>query len=1088
MATLQTEDSLPGGLRFLTLRHAYQVAEARRAKAPPVLLAKTKVTIRNAPAASIQEAQDLAGQEGDTATGAAAEEESGFKPLEDGHQKLYSYFPPRMDGGKQEITVTQSISTKDEPDGRKGEIMKPPKTTTKPVTVEAPQFSLPEGCVHSVNPPPGGFAPAETLPHVVFTDPHLLWERRIEKQDDAARRERMPWLALLVFAQEELLIPDEKLQGASSLFEDTSLAKDAQGGAAEISQSSVFTLPLQNSDLQTLRAQGSVASPIPKPDSDDPTARTAAIFLKPDLFTKLVTTYERQTKTTGDGGGQTVTVVRPREGQTAADISRFRHFAHVRHVKTNGMAASALYAEGLFSVILSHRAGPLSHDRGTPAVVHLVSLEGWQSMALPIAPAVEFVALSSLYSWTYTAAPASTATSLKEAFRKWEDNIDVLRAPASAIDTMKKAADAKLSAKLAKRLSDGFTMQRHRTRTGEVTASFFRGALVPIVPAPNTWSSMSHCGSDLQILDPDTGMMDITYSAAWHLGKAMGMADAAFVTALSRLWNGLYSSSLAGAKEEKLSEAGAYKSRGDVLKSLRNTAAMLSQLQGLAQTGDETSPGVATAARELATPSVELAVDDAEIRAKSEEHAKRSIRQLAGAKDEEGQALYNELNTCVSPEWKVVLRWIRDRMFLFGIPAPYLIADSSFLPSESMRFFHIDPNWIDALIDGALSLGCHIERNDDYIRRCIKGAINAYLNTPDPATSFRPQIPTYGVLLRSDLVTRFPDLTVEAPIPPDAPEPGRAPILRQEIIDDGVLLCLFDRAPRKDEGMPVLSFTQPPHQQTFSLGDSLTPDDLHIEYKRTYTVEKQEYEFSGHIQARHVEKKNEAVGSPVEAGPPIFLWGEHGEARLLLADIWGDDVVQVLRSKMAGDFTDERMTSAVAAFQLGTPIYRFVLGPTPSLDSLIPDANVPSRPRGLQLLDPMRAGGADNSAVGPQELTLSTAAAPARPSFLLPVGPLQASPPHLGLSLSSRIQTRASPPAADPTGNLNVIKLPTNNLGQWDWLQPFNGGGKAFPDSVDVKGFGVSPVDERPRFEQGPYTAIEGYLSLKAPAKEEEKK
>ena len=69
-----------------------------------------------------------------------------------------------------------------------------------------------------------------------------------------------------------------------------------------------------------------------------------------------------------------------------------------------------------------------------------------------------------------------------------------------------------------------------------------------------------------------------------------------------------------------------------------------------------------------------------------------------------------------------------------------------------------------------------------------------------------------------------------------------------------------------------------------------------------------------------------------------------------------------------------------------------------------------------------------------------------------------------------------------------MIKLPTNNLGQWDWLQPFHDGGKAFPDSVDVKAFGVSPVDERPRFEQGPYTAIEGYLSLKAPAKEEEKK
>ncbi|KAH6611483.1 hypothetical protein Trco_001503 [Trichoderma cornu-damae] len=61
-----------------------------------------------------------------------------------------------------------------------------------------------------------------------------------------------------------------------------------------------------------------------------------------------------------------------------------------------------------------------------------------------------------------------------------------------------------------------------------------------------------------------------------------------------------------------------------------------------------------------------------------------------------------------------------------------------------------------------------------------------------------------------------------------------------------------------------------------------------------------------------------------------------------------------------------------------------------------------------------------------------------------------------------------------------MIRLPTNSLGQWDWLQPFHREGITFPDSIDVEHFPVGPVDERPRFEDGPYTALEGYLRLKA--------
>ncbi|KAJ4314164.1 hypothetical protein N0V84_009048 [Fusarium piperis] len=60
-------------------------------------------------------------------------------------------------------------------------------------------------------------------------------------------------------------------------------------------------------------------------------------------------------------------------------------------------------------------------------------------------------------------------------------------------------------------------------------------------------------------------------------------------------------------------------------------------------------------------------------------------------------------------------------------------------------------------------------------------------------------------------------------------------------------------------------------------------------------------------------------------------------------------------------------------------------------------------------------------------------------------------------------------------------KLPTNSLAQWEWLQPYMKENEAFPDGVGVKSFEVAPVDQKPRLEANPYTAIEGYLHLKAP-------
>jgi hypothetical protein len=104
------------------------------------------------------------------------------------------------------------------------------------------------------------------------------------------------------------------------------------------------------------------------------------------------------------------------------------------------------------------------------------------------------------------------------------------------------------------------------------------------------------------------------------------------------------------------------------------------------------------------------------------------------------------------------LKWISEKLYLTDIPAHVLFPDPSFIPEESLRFFHVDDIWMDCLIDGALSVANHLERDDDAIREEIKQAYNAYLS--DASLPNPPQIPGYGFILRSAIIKVMPDIRI----------------------------------------------------------------------------------------------------------------------------------------------------------------------------------------------------------------------------------------------------------------------------------------------------------------------------------------
>lgn len=938
--------------------------------------------------------------------------------LQPGEQQLLSFYKPGLEVGIHKVAVTQDIDAN-------GQTMK--LESPQQFNVVAPRFTLPAGSIHSTYPPPGRADHVEILPHIVLTDPHLPWERTASKQSPLPKdhnRNKVPWLAVVVFTQEELHLGEPLLDRTTGIFRETQdmkwpVAQDAKLAVnmtiGDIWKTKNTTTPIADNNPPNKQTPARITPSEDSKVTDDPElakAQTDVIFLKSELFTSLVSTYN-------DDG-------EPVKGQTVPDVSRYKYLSHVRNVNTTGMAEACL-TDGLFSIIVSHRVGPLAITQPTPVVVHLVSIEGVEDMTLPLSTEHQFVALSSLHSWTYTCLPPNSLNVL-DMFRSLGTTLDVLRAPRSIIQGLRsRGAEA---GRVAERLTDGYSLVKYYTQSGEETVALTRSPFTPTtIPHPLAdWRLLSTFGTDLQIFDQEAGVMDITYSSAWQLGKTLALADQTFGAALARVRTLVYDQGMNNAKAEALTKVGAYQTRAQTLKSLSKSIQTLNRLpQGDLLRGEGKMldrwqrPAVVPLDLSFGSPMVDF-----------QKHAGGVMQTLSRTADGEGKEFYNEINAPYSTDWMIVFKWVLDKMSLVGVPAHYLITDPSHLPRESLRFFHIDANWVDALIDGALSVANHFDKHEDFIRDSIKVDINKYLNTVDPALGYAPQIPTYGFLLRSDLCSQFPDLVVSAPMLPDK---LGAPLLRHENIDDGVMLCLFDRVPSGPE-FQSLTFIQPPHQQCFAVGGSLDEAQLITQYKTVYT----------HRNLNSPEKVNITPKISLKTDKnPVFLWGgPKADIRTLRFPAWAQDVFDSIESGMnaaeAGSFSDSYPGSALVGIQLGTPIYslKIELKERVELELLLTAESLEPGPRSLKMMQAKPEGAVAEAAMVitptppkavPQPMAslppfgkrtrptpLSVATPPPHFRFLrtsVPILRSRTSTPTLESELSSIIPTAQSPVAQE---------------------------------------------------------------------------
>ena len=123
-----------------------------------------------------------------------------------------------------------------------------------------------------------------------------------------------------------------------------------------------------------------------------------------------------------------------------------------------------------------------------------------------------------------------------------------------------------------------------------------------------------------------------------------------------------------------------------------------------------------------------------------------------------------------------------DLQLLKGIPFQYLVPNEKLLPLESLRVFRIDPYWVEALLDGAFSIGRITTL--DHTRETEADRVQPHHNERKELS---------GILLRSDIVSGWPSLIVEGRDQNGTDNSDQfLPILRFERLGPDVLLVIFE--------------------------------------------------------------------------------------------------------------------------------------------------------------------------------------------------------------------------------------------------------------------------------------------------------
>lgn len=693
---------------------------------------------------------------------------------------------PGLDAGAYLLRVTETLSTQ----------------ATAPsnsyyFSVRGARFALNPADVFATYPPDQAQGEFNgTLPHVVLVNRTLPWQRfptLVQPPrffpDSTHDRDVPSWLAVLLFdADDEAAHAGFNAQGRTGKVRELFIPQGAGSGVGHSGFWEAGSAGPTSPNLQGFLDDGETP--------DDP---CQLIDVPMSLF-----------------------------WQVAPSVDDLTMMAHVRKVKLiskatqNGVAPGRNDLSGVpgtsdFALVLGNRVP----KAGVRSFAHLVSLEGLAPF-LPVDPASGddgaeitfpmqatgtggspvvpigadgFMRLVSLARWSFTSTGDSShfeqlvsALAPKTAATPPDYAIGMPLPAASG-------AEAPPAQAARKALAMGFTALRHRTRAGGATVSWYRG---PLLPAPLTSQLLpaSLSSSDAASrYDPASGMFDLSYAGAWQIGRLLGVQDTRFSTLLVN-WR---RQNLADAVSRM--EAIVVQQTLDAIGAQLHDDTLIYPLLQAFLPVQAAPPAVALAALQ---PTQQLygAGPGALTR-----RVLRSGFHRAVLRDP--AALAPLMNDALAVPLEIY-QWLASLKLLQGVPFRYLVPDETMLPPESIRFFHLDMNWVDALLDGALSIGRNGApaspqgTHDSAVRTQVQRAttIHARRSRPQALGLMAPAAPApratqgaqalesvSGFLVRSELVKGWPGLEVNG----YAADGTLLDIVRFERLAPTVLLCLFEK-------------------------------------------------------------------------------------------------------------------------------------------------------------------------------------------------------------------------------------------------------------------------------------------------------
>ncbi|MCB9284635.1 MAG: hypothetical protein H6563_11215 [Lewinellaceae bacterium] len=453
---------------------------------------------------------------------------------------------PGLDAGSYQLTIEQEVNDNTGQSISGSDI---PKRTYQ-FAVKGDRFRLkaPGNVLYSVFPAANASGEFTTvLPHVVFSKKTFPWIRYPNKTEPDFKKkmvagksvdEDIPtWLGILLLDEEDVANhPSLKLSPETvkinDLFPDGSLGNNI----------SYFYQNPKNKDLEYGETLDDLIQ---------------VIDIPLELFWKIAPSLD--------------------------DLNFLAHARQVSLINKPSLPGISDQGEpvGDFSIVFGNRFP----QTGVKSYVFLVSLEELEEY-LPTADGTpnasvagdkgKSIRLAVLKSWSFYST-GETATFVDTLMALNGQSADAKTPPTvSTLQVSSQSTDPSVNDPLKM----GYVPFNHQLRTGESTVSWYRGPLAPYAIPKARVKFPVTSPDQATFFDPNTGMFDVSYSAAWTLGRLLALQDKAFSAGLYK-WKKETSDHLLALIEDSLIR--------EKFEDILNTESQLESLQvnqGSLSTGD----------------------------------------------------------------------------------------------------------------------------------------------------------------------------------------------------------------------------------------------------------------------------------------------------------------------------------------------------------------------------------------------------------------------------------------------------------------------------------------------------------------------